>query len=107
MDVYNEDLTLLYKVATNGNVSCPPAIADLNNDGKLEIICFTASGYLEVFDAKTGEKNISLSYPDRLSWSWSMERTRQGCFPLCLGGYDELVLACSCHVGIFLYSGNG
>jgi len=52
--IYDENLNLIKKIYTNGTVNSLPAIADIDYDGILDIVCWTASGFLQAFDLSAG-----------------------------------------------------
>jgi len=52
--VYDNNLSVLKKIYTNGPVTSLPAIADIDYDGILDIVCWTSTGYLQAFDLSTG-----------------------------------------------------
>jgi len=48
--VWNSDGTERFKLATNGRTFATPLIADLNNDGTLDIVAGTIDGYMHAWD---------------------------------------------------------
>jgi len=48
--VWNSDGTERFKLATNGRTFATPLIADLNNDGTLDIVAGTVDGYIHAWD---------------------------------------------------------
>ncbi len=54
MWIYDKNLIAIYSIETKGLVNRPPAIADIDCDGKMDIIILTLNGYIQVFDAQTG-----------------------------------------------------
>jgi hypothetical protein len=68
---YNSDGSLIWESILQGTATYPPAAADLNNDGSIEIVQITggvpANGHIHVFD---NEGNVMSGWPVSIDNNW-------------------------------------
>jgi hypothetical protein len=65
--VWNYDGTLKFKLDTIGRTFATPTVADIDNDGKLEILATTLEGYLYCWNSLGEVKFMTQTYPYKSS----------------------------------------
>jgi outer membrane protein assembly factor BamB len=65
----DENKKVLWKKKAGASVSCSPALADLDGDGKSECLVLNNKGLLLCLDASTGETKWDFKLPGEIDWA--------------------------------------